>query len=180
MTPIGDEAPAYRIERALPADLAELPAIEREAAALFEGLPLATAALAEPTSPEELRAAQEAGLLWVARSRAGGLAGFALVELLQGQPHLEEIDVRPAHARRGVGRSLVEAVLGWARARGHRAVTLTTFREVPWNAPFYASAGFRVLAPAEITPALAAVVRDEAARGIDASLRVVMRCELDR
>ena len=97
---------------------------------------------------------------------------------MDGQPHVEEIDVDPAHGRLGIGRALLETALAWARAAGHRAVTLTTFREIPWNAPFYERAGFRVLAPHEIGPGLAAVVRDETARGLDPRQRVAMRREL--
>ena len=72
----------------------------------------------------------------------------------------------------------MEAVIAWANRAGHPAVTLTTFRDIPWNAPFYARAGFRVLASAELGPGLAALVRDEAARGLDPSERVVMRRDL--
>ncbi len=48
---------------------------------------------------------------------------------------------------------------GYRRARagahgGLPALTLTTFAEVPWNAPYYEPCGFRRLAEAEITPGL--------------------------
>ena len=66
----------------------------------------------------------------------------------------------------------------WARGAGHRAVTLTTFRDIPWNAPFYESAGFRPLGAPEVGPGLAAIVRDEAARGLDPGQRLAMRREL--
>jgi hypothetical protein len=72
----------------------------------------------------------------------------------------------------------VEAVRDWARAAGHARLTLTTFRGVPWNEPFYARLGFRELAESELSDALRAVVEDEAARGLDPALRVVMGCEL--
>ena len=42
------------------------------------------------------------------------------------------------------------------------AVTLTTFRDVPWNAPYYERLGFRTLAADEITPGLAAIRAHEA------------------
>ena len=64
-------------------------------------------------------------------------------------------------------------------AAGHAFVTLTTFRDVPWNAPFYARAGFRALANHEIGPGLAEVMRQEAARGLDPVTRVAMRRALD-
>jgi GNAT superfamily N-acetyltransferase len=51
--------------------------------------------------------------------------------------HLEEMDVLPEHAGQGLGAALIEAVCSWAHTRGFDAVTLSTFRDVPWNAPFY-------------------------------------------
>jgi GNAT superfamily N-acetyltransferase len=166
------------IEPARPGDLAKLPSIERAANVLFEGRGLAGVVADDATSLAELSHAHGAGLLWVARAPDGEPIAFALLELVDGQPHLEEIDVHPAHGRRGVGRALLEALFAWARGAGYRAMTLTTFRDVPWNAPFYASAGFRALAPGELSPGLAAVVRDETARGLDPAQRVVMRREL--
>jgi GNAT superfamily N-acetyltransferase len=168
----------HRIERARADDIAKLPALEIAANALFAGRGLAGVAPDDATSLAELTRAHAAGLLWVARAGDGEPIGFALVEIVDGQAHLEEIDVHPAHGRRGVGRALLDAVVGWARGTGRRAVTLTTFRDVPWNAPFYEGVGFRVLAPHELGPGLAEVVREETARGLDPAQRVAMRRDL--
>lgn len=70
------------------------------------------------------------------------VVGFAHVIEIDGHAHLEQLSVLPAHGRRGIGRRLVGAVLDEARQRGHARVTLRTYAEVPWNAPFYASCGF--------------------------------------
>ena len=88
------------------------------------------------------------------------------------------MDVHPSFGRRGVGTRLLAAVRDWARAQGQAAVTLTTFRDVPWNAPFYGRAGFRALAQRELSPGLRERVRDEAARGLDPATRVVMILDL--
>ena len=153
--------------------------MEQAANALFEGSGLLTSVQDDVTSLEELSHAQAAGLLWLARGPDREPIGFALVDLVDGEPHLEEIDVDPAHGRRGVGRALLEAVCAWAREAGHAALSLTTFRDLPWNAPFYERAGFRTLGPDEIAPGLAAIVRDETARGLDSATRVVMRRPLN-
>lgn len=168
----------YAIELARPGDVAALPAIEREAAALFGGLHVAASVLAETTPVEVLAKAQAEGRLWIARARNGAPVGFALVDAVDGCPHLAEMDVVPAHGQRGIGRALLEAVCGQAAAAGHGALTLTTFRDVRWNAPFYARAGFRELATAELGPGLAAILRDEARRGLDPARRVAMRRQL--
>lgn len=165
------------IELAGPGDVAALAEIERAAGRLFAGWPVALDADPEPTDPEDLAAAQRAGRLWVARSHSASV-GFAFVELLDGQPHLEEMDVHPDYGRRNIGTRLLATVEAWARAAGCCRITLTTFREIPWNAPFYARAGFRELAPVELSPALQRVVREEANRGLDPAARVVMCLEL--
>ena len=65
----------------------------------------------------------------------------------------------------------------WARASGLAAVTLTTFRDVPWNAPFYRRVGFEVVD--DPTPGLAAVRAAERAEGLDGfGPRVAMRLVL--
>lgn len=165
----------YIIDLAQGGDLAALQDVERAATRLFEGWGVDAAVDADTTSIEELSVARRAGLLWVARSCDRRPVGFALVEMVGGEPHLEEIDVHPAHGRRGIGAALVETVLSWAREAGHRAVTLTTFSEIPWNAPFYARLGFRVVEAGELSPELEEIVRDEASRGLDPTRRVVMR-----
>ena len=69
--------------------------------------------------------------------------GFALMEACSdGDAHLLELDVKPAHGGRGIGRALISASVDWAFARGLRRLTLTTFRDIPFNAPFYARVGF--------------------------------------
>lgn len=167
-----------RIELARRDELAKLARVEIAANALFAGRALAGVAPDDATSLEELAQAQSAGRLWVARDGAGEPIGFALAEVVDGEAHLEEIDVDPAHGRRGIGRALLGAVIDWAWRAGHRALTLTTFREVPWNEPFYRRLGFRTLAPQELGPGLAALVRDETARGLDPAQRVAMRLDL--
>lgn len=50
--------------------------------------------------------------------------------------------MHPEHGRRGIGGALVGSVCDWARASGIASVTLTTYREIPWNEPFYRRLGF--------------------------------------
>lgn len=129
------------VERARAEDVAALPAVERDARERFRGLAVGSA-LDETSSDAEFAAAFERGQLWVARD-SGAVVGFALVELVGGRPHLDELDVLRSHGRRGIGRILVFTVRRWAEDAGHREVTLSTFREVPWNALFYEGCGFR-------------------------------------
>jgi GNAT superfamily N-acetyltransferase len=90
-------------------------------------------------------------------------------------PHLDELDVDPSHGRRGLGTALVRTVCDWAAASGYSGLTLTTFRGVPWNLPFYARLGFTEVPVDGARPELAAVVSAEAARGLTPETRAVMR-----
>lgn len=85
---------------------------------------------------------------------------------------------RRVHHRRGIGTTLLEAAAAWAATTPARTLTLTTFRHVPWNAPFYAGRGFAELPAAELGPELRAQVEDEARRGLDPAKRVAMRLHL--
>jgi len=170
---------AYAIRTARPADVAVLPSVERAATDLYRTVMDETGitedGLGRVTPDEELRDAQAAGLLWVAADPDDRPVGFALLRELDGACHLEEIDVHPAHGRRGLGARLLETVCGWARDAGYPAVTLSTFRDVPWNGPFYARHGFRPLEPTELGPDLRELVEAERGRGLRMDLRVVMR-----
>jgi GNAT superfamily N-acetyltransferase len=126
-------------------------------------------------SLENFTAAHQAGRLLVAVDADDRPIGFALILEIDGAAHLEELDVLPEHGRQGIGAALVEAVCEWARERGYDAVTLSTFRRVPWNEPFYARHGFVEVEPAELTPGLARIPEIERGHGLRVDLRVIMR-----
>lgn len=127
-----------------------------------------------PFDVDELSGLLEGGAVWVAEV-GGAVAGFLVAEVLDGCAHVEEVSVRPEAEGRGLGSALLEAAADWARTEGLDGVTLTTFRDVPWNAPFYERRGFRVLAEDELTDELVARRAAEAAAGLDPDLRVVMQ-----
>ena len=163
----------YSIVRARAEDVSEIPNIELAAARLLCGH-APESVLSETTGDAVLHEAVRQGHLWVALA-GDAPVGFAHVEVIDARTaHLEEIDVLPAHGCRGLGTRLVEEVCHWAASAGYDSVTLTTFRDVPWNMPFYERLGFRVVPGAELSAALRAIVEDETRRGLDPSRRVAM------
>lgn len=91
--------------------------------------------------------------------------GFVCLAMVDGAAHVDQVSVLPEHGRQGIGRALLEAAIGWAAAAGHAELTLTTFRDVPWNVPFYRTLGFE-----EVTdpgPELTAIRAHERAIGDD-------------
>jgi GNAT superfamily N-acetyltransferase len=148
-----------------PAEVADLPALEARAdrALAAAGIDLG----APPGSVDDLRAAR--CLLVAGRPPVG----FARIEEPAGQAHLEQLSVEPSHARQGIGGRLLEAACAWAAEAGYRSITLMTFRDVPFNGPFYARHGF-VEIPAP--PHLAEVVAEDRRLGLHRlGARIVMR-----
>ena len=148
------------------ADLASLPAIEVSAAEAFArvGQPLPDGLLPGPA--EQWARALADGLLWVADDPERGLVGFLAGVVTEDGLHIQEMDVIVGRQRQGHGRSLMFAALAEAKELGLRSVTLTTFRNIPWNGPFYASLGFMELTYSEMSPPLAAHLLDEVSRGL--------------
>lgn len=165
----------YEIRPATPKDLLLLQGIEIAAGMLFLQYELTADLAADITPVEDFEQAQKDNLLWVAVLPLGKPIGFALVYMLDGEAHLQELAVHPEFGRQGVGTKLVEVVCDWAQSVGIPALTLTTFRDIPWNAPFYQKLGFRVIEPNELSPSLVQVVEEEEMRGLPKNLRVVMR-----
>jgi GNAT superfamily N-acetyltransferase len=154
-------------------DLARLVEIEVEAGRLFHtvGMPEVAADVPELTDLEE---SLGAGRLWVAEVGAE-VVGHVSAEVLDGNAHVAQVSVAPDHARRRIGKGLIELVEAWGRTAGCPATTLTTFRDVPWNAPYYARLGYTVLPDERIGPELARTMAHEATLpGIDAALRCAM------
>lgn len=159
-------------------DIPWLPPIERAATGMFRGHPAFEPFWAQTFPPELFAQHVRTRTLWVVTIDDSPPIGMAFTSEIDGIAHLEEIDVHPDVAGRGVGSELLEAVVAIAQASGYEAITLATIVDVPWNAPFYAKRGFRILEPRELTPGLIRLLQREAAGGFPMHLRVIMRREL--
>ncbi|MFG2648503.1 GNAT family N-acetyltransferase [Streptomyces sp. NPDC048436] len=171
-----------------PATLAELPAlqdIERAAGHPFRALGMAEIADDEPPTLDLLEGFRRTGRAWVAVEAGAGQAAesdgapvaYLISEPVDGAEHIEQVSVHPRAAHRRIGQALIEDLARRARAEGRIALTLTTFADVPWNAPYYARIGFRALGAAELGPGLRRIRAHEAAIGLDRWPRVAMRRE---
>lgn len=149
-------------------DLPRLREVERAAGRAFAALGMIEIAEDEPPSLETLRAYVRARQAWVHGDPA---VAYLLAEPVDGELHIEQVSVHPDHAGRRIGRDLIAYVAGLAGT----AVTLTTFADVPWNAPYYERLGFRRLAEAELTEGLRRIRRREAEHGLERWPRVTMR-----
>jgi 4-diphosphocytidyl-2-C-methyl-D-erythritol kinase len=162
-----------KIRPARPDEVPHLTNIESRAGALFVGLIEAEVA-ASCVDPRELDGAVAEGRVLVAVDDDDRAQGFAYLMVVLGEAHLEELDVVPEHGRRGVGAALVEAACQWARARGHATLSLSTYRDIPWNAPFYARRGFAQVAESDFTAAHLHTFERERRKGYDMPRRTLM------
>jgi GNAT superfamily N-acetyltransferase len=165
----------YRVRPAVLADLQPLQEVERASSRLFIAYGLEESFWGLVTPVDALERACQQGMLWVAVDAGDQPVGFALVKRKDGAAHLDELAVHPVHGRRGLGTALVEAVCGWAREQGLPSVTLSTLRDVPFNAPFYTRLGFVEMPETEAGPELRGVRRREQEAGFPMQRRLLMR-----
>jgi GNAT superfamily N-acetyltransferase len=128
----------FILRTAAPSDFPLLVGIERTADRLF-----AEVGIVFPPGPTVVEEAIEAGAdVYVAGEPP---VAFAAVRERDGYTHLEQIAVRTDQSRQGIGGRLLGRVVEHAAERGSAGVTLLTFRDVPWNGPWYARHGFTEL-----------------------------------
>lgn len=163
-------------------DLGALHALARRADGLFAAHGYRQIAEAPETPLAEFRAFLESDPCLVATwsgpdEPSGGrgcAVGFAVAGPLAGVFYLRELAADPDFGRRGAGSALLEAVADLARAKGFDSLALSTFRDVPFNAPFYARRGFAELDPAAAPAALCERFLSEVPAGVDPARRILM------
>lgn len=158
-----------RIRLALLDDAPLLPRIELAAAQLFRSIDgLGWLADAATMTVERHQQLIVQSTCWVIVDIDGQPQGFLSAERQGDALHIYEVSV--ALQGQGLGRKLMETAMDYAQSNQLRAVTLTTFKQVPWNAPFYARLGFKP----DADPRLAAILADEYAHGFAADSRCAM------
>lgn len=167
------------IRRAVAGDAQFLPAIERSAGEAFRTVPhLAWIADHDVMPVEEHLAYIATGTSWVAVDAANQITGFLSAEHTEDALHIWEVSVCSALHGQGIGRALMDCADSYAAEHGLAAVTLTTFRAVPWNEPLYQRLGFQTLNRRELGPRLTAILDNEAGHGLPGDQRCAMRKRL--
>lgn len=171
-------APAVTFRFAEPRDANAIRAIEFDAAQRFYSVDMAGIADAPPLALEIVERKIAAREIVVALAVDSTCVGFVMFEPLPACMYVQELDVLTTHAGRRIGAALIEQVARIALAQRLTRLVLSTFREVPWNAPYYRRLGFRHIEEAELDAVLIARREAHIARGLDESKRVFMRREL--
>ena len=156
-------------------DFEDLREVERAAGAAFRELGMARVADDDPPTVADLEAFASDGRAWVFEDASERPVGYLLVDVVDGEAHIEQVSVHPQYARRRIGQALIEVAEAWARQRGLPAMTLTTYADVPWNAPYYRRLGFHDLPHHQQGAGLLGVRSREMANGLDQWPRIAMR-----
>ena len=149
--------------------------IEDDASELFGTLPKLAFVLDYPAREiAEYIEIVRSGRAFVAEGDSD-ITGFILMGVVDGQAHILELSVRMKYQRQGIGRRLIDTGADWARAQGFGEITLTTFRDAPWNAPAYVRLGFEFVQPSDERPELSCITEHERSIGLNRAERVAMR-----
>ncbi len=151
------------IRLAAVADIPLLPAIERSAGEAFRSTAHAWIADDEIVEADAYQPLIEARQVQVAEID-GVVVGLLITEWIDETLHIHEVSVAQPFQNKGVGRALMLAARAEAQALDCRNMTLTTFANVSFNAPFYQSLGFSVVDPPG--QRLAEILAAEAAHGL--------------
>ena len=119
-----------------------LPQVENAADERYARVGLGLVLAMPPASLASLEAGWREDRLWVAVSRFNRPVGFSLMKFPGGTAWLDQLSVLDRWQGRGLGAALIDRTAAAARARGFDTLYLSTYRDVPWNAPFYARRGF--------------------------------------
>ena len=166
--------PAH-IRLAIPDDAPLLPPVERCAAQAFRSIDeLGWLADAATMTVDRHRQLIALSTCWVAVDAQARPMGFLSAERHGSDFHIYELSVKQSVQGQGWGRRLVETAMEYARLNQLACVTLTTFTQVPWNAPFYRRLGFEVTAGATLGKRLADILAQEYGCGFEPESRCAM------
>lgn len=160
---------------ALPGDVESIRAIEFAAAQRFISVGMTGIAVARPMDTRVVLDKVDAAEVIVALNGDATCVGFVMFAAFGARFYVEELDVLPEHAGRRIGAALLGEVDAMAREAGATQLVLSTFRAVPWNAPYYRRIGFRDIGDTELDPLLLSLRANHIARGIDETKRVFMQ-----
>ena len=165
--------PAIRTPRITELEL--LQDIERDAGQAFAEIGMGEIADAEPLSVAELEQFRRDGRAWIATDARDVAIAYLLSTVVDRCAHIEQVSVARSARSRGIGALLIDHLGQTATAEGREWVTLTTFRDVPWNAPYYQRLGFTTVNIPGQGRELADLVAREASSSLGGFPRVAMK-----
>ena len=132
----------FSIRLARPDDAEAYHRIEEDAATLLHEEPSLAGVPVPPSGAAEHYRRMIAKGNCLSATVEDQVVGFAASGRVGRELHLHELSVARAHQGQRIGATLLRALVIDARNCGMRAITLNTYRDIPWNGPFYARQGF--------------------------------------
>lgn len=154
-------------------DIPAVQAIERASAVRFLAIGMEDIANDDPTPESLLLERIGQGRLLVAVDARP--VGFVIFDVVDDHLYIEQIDVDPMHAGKRIGSALIGLVEDRVREEARKGLLLSTFRDVPWNAPYYRRLGFADISNDTLSAALVRIRQEHIERGLDETQRVFMR-----
>lgn len=170
-----DEIRRAEIGLAGPSDIERIIAVDKAAGQMFAGTGLLPDEELEDHVPDHVLVdALRTNMLDVARLGDGTVVGFTLVSVRAGTLYLDQVSVHPDAGKCGIGTRLMRNIEQKAIELDLAEITLSTFRDVPWNAPFYASLGYKPIKRGELLEFMLDIENAQR-RVMDVTKRVFMR-----
>lgn len=163
-----------QIRPAKPSEFERLQHIDSSAGQAFAAFGMPEVAEDAPPTIGMFESYLDRDALWVYVDQLDRAIAFIMLDVVDGDLHIAQVSVHPEHAGHGYGARLIEAARSHALAAGYASLTLTTFRDVPWNAPYYKRLGFIEMPAQALGPELEAIRNHERERGLDRWPRVCM------
>lgn len=163
-----------RIRLASVDDVPKVAPLEQAAAEMFRNIGMDAVADDAPIADSVLLQAVEDQRLWVA-VEYGVLKAYVLGDFLPQSLHIDQVTVHPNASRRGLGALMIESVSADPRSKERGLITLTSFANVPWNAPYYERIGFLDIAESDWPEGVAEKVAADQRGGLGTWPRVVMQ-----
>jgi ribosomal protein S18 acetylase RimI-like enzyme len=165
----------FTIRNARNEDIPLLGLVERSAAEIFRTVNLDF--LSDGPTMDELFLSKlmNSSHLWVAVNELDRPIGFAGGEIIDGNFHISEISVAQDAQGKGVGNALIGELIRRVKEEGYTTITLTTYRDLPWNGPWYHKLGFLEVKVHEMGEEYSKILDSEAQHGHDMNFRCIMR-----
>jgi GNAT superfamily N-acetyltransferase len=158
-----------------PDEIPLLPQIENEADLRYVRVGLRSVLNMPPATLASLEFARRHGRLWVTSAPLGRPIGFALMKLRRDTAWLDQLSVLDCWQRHGYGTALIDRTAAQAHTLGFDKLYLSTYRDVPWNRPFYERRGFSEMPRASLSMTLRQQIHQENNHGHPPWRRIVMQ-----
>lgn len=161
---------AYKIRNADPSEFPTLASIEMEAGKKFADLDIIDQSLDFTVKPDKF----DYGFSIVVDTEDDGIVGFIQLVWIERFLHIEEVSVLPSHQRKGLAAALIAHALDLARQKDALGVTLSTFKDVSWNGPYYEKLGFEAVSSVGLGDDYIEMREEEHEAGLNIAARQIM------